>query len=62
MLAKIEHVKNVALTTGDHMIMKEIWARDGKELTDILTKKVGKIQGVKRICPAIILERIKETT
>ncbi len=62
MLAKIEQVKNVALTTGDHMIMMEVWARDGKELTNILTKKVGKIQGVKRICPAIILERIKETT
>lgn len=60
-LAKIEQIKNVALTTGDHMIMTEIWAKDGKELTNILTKRVGKIQGVKRICPSIILERIKET-
>ncbi|MEA1904494.1 MAG: Lrp/AsnC family transcriptional regulator [Candidatus Hadarchaeota archaeon] len=60
-LSKIEHVKNMALTTGDHMIMMKVWAKDGKELTDILANRVGKIQGVKRICPAIILERIKET-
>ena len=61
-LAEIDHIKNMTLTTGDHMIMMEIWAKDGKELTDILTKKVGGVPGVKRVCPAIVLERIKEST
>ncbi len=59
-IANIEEARNVYLTTGDHMIMAEIWAKDGKELSDILANKVGKIEGVKRICPAIILEKIKE--
>ncbi|KAA0000139.1 MAG: Lrp/AsnC family transcriptional regulator, partial [Thermoplasmata archaeon] len=58
-IAKIEEAKNVYLSTGDHMIMAEIWAKDGKELSDILANKIAKIDGVKRICPAIILEKIK---
>lgn len=61
-LAEITSIKNMALTTGDHMVMMEIWAKNGKELTDILTKQVGEIPGVKRVCPAIVLERIKEET
>ena len=59
-VAKIEEAKNVYLSTGDHMIMAEIWAKDGKELSDILANKIAKIEGIKRICPAIILEKIKE--
>ena len=61
-LAEITSIKNMALTTGDHMVMMEIWAKNGKELTDILTKQVGEIPGIKRVCPAIVLERIKEET
>ncbi|HHF56687.1 MAG TPA: Lrp/AsnC family transcriptional regulator [Thermoplasmatales archaeon] len=59
-IAGIEEARNVYLTTGDHMIMAEIWARDGKELSEILANKVSKIEGIKRICPAIVLEKIKE--
>lgn len=59
-IAKIKEAKNVYLSTGDHMIMAEIWAKDGKELSEILAQKIGKIDGVKRLCPAIILEKIKE--
>ena len=58
-ISKFKEVKNVYLTTGDHMIMTEIWAKDGKELSTILANKIAKIEGVKRICPAIILEKIK---
>ncbi|HEC82684.1 MAG TPA: Lrp/AsnC family transcriptional regulator [Thermoplasmatales archaeon] len=59
-IAKIKEAKNVYLSTGDHMIMAEIWAKDGKELSEILAQKIGKIDGVKRLCPAIILEKVKE--
>lgn len=59
-IAKIEEAKRVYISTGDHMIMAEIWAKDGKELSEILTKKIGKLTGIKRICPAIILENIKD--
>jgi Lrp/AsnC family transcriptional regulator for asnA, asnC and gidA len=58
-LAKLENVKGVTTSTGDHMIMAEIWARDNRELTDIVMQKIGKLGGVTRVCPAIVLERIK---
>lgn len=58
-MAELEEVKYVATSTGDHMIMFEIWTRDGKELTRIISEKIGKIEGINRICPSIILEKLK---
>lgn len=58
-LCEIEEVKYVATSTGDHMIMTEIWTRDGRELTRLISERIGRIEGVKKICPAIILERMK---
>ncbi len=57
-LAQREYTKSVSLTTGDHMIMAEIWARDNSDLRKIL-EEIGKLKGVKKICPAIVLETIK---
>lgn len=59
-LSEFEEVRQVCLTTGDHMIMMEIWAKDGEELTKILTEKIGKVEGVKRIRPAVVLEKLKD--
>jgi len=42
------------------MIMTEIWTRDGRELTRLISEKIGVIEGVKKICPAIILEKLKD--
>jgi len=42
------------------MIMTEIWIRDGRELTRLISEKIGVIEGVKKICPAIILEKLKD--
>ncbi len=58
-LAKLDEVKGVMTSTGDHMIMVELWARDNRELTYIILQKIGKLEGVARVCPAIILEKIK---
>jgi len=58
-LAAMEEVKKVFTSTGGHMIMAEVWARDGKELSRLLSQKIGQIPGVKKLCPAIVLERIK---
>ena len=58
-MAEMPETKYVATSTGDHMIMTEIWAKDGKELSQILSEKIGAIDGVKKICPAIILEKMK---
>ncbi len=58
-LCDIPETRYVATSTGDHMIMTEIWAKGGKELSKIMSLKIGKIEGVNRICPAIILEKLK---
>ncbi|MEM3421132.1 MAG: Lrp/AsnC family transcriptional regulator [Candidatus Hadarchaeum sp.] len=59
-LAELPETRYVATSAGDHMIMTEIWASDGRELSQILSKKIGMIEGVKKVCPAIVLEKIKE--
>ncbi|MEN3034795.1 MAG: Lrp/AsnC family transcriptional regulator [Candidatus Methanosuratincola petrocarbonis] len=58
-LAEFEEVRYVATSTGDHMIMAEIWGKDGRDLAQTLSK-VSSVQGIKRICPSILLEKIKE--
>ncbi len=55
-----EYVKYLALTTGDHSVMMVIWARNGSELGKI-HKEISKLDGVKRVCPAIILDVVKDT-
>ncbi len=59
-LCELVEIRSVATSTGDHMIMTEIWTKDGKELTKVLSEKIGAIEGIKKICPAIILEKFKE--
>lgn len=59
-LCQFKEIKWVATSTGDHMIMTEIWTRNGKELTRLISEKIGVIEGVKKICPAIILEKLKD--
>ncbi|MGQ9719613.1 MAG: Lrp/AsnC family transcriptional regulator [Nitrososphaerales archaeon] len=59
-LCEIQEIKYVALSAGDHMIMTKIWAKDGKELSRLISDKIGKIEGVKRTCPSIIIEEIKD--
>lgn len=58
-LKEFNFVKSLHLTSGDHMIMAEIWARDGEDLADIISNKIGRIEGVTKVCPAIILEKLK---
>jgi Lrp/AsnC family transcriptional regulator for asnA, asnC and gidA len=58
-LCDFSETKTVATSTGDHMIMTEIWAKDGKELAKFLAQ-IGALEGVKKLCPAIILEKLKE--
>ncbi len=59
-LTKLEEVKKLSTSTGKFMIMSTVWAHDNKELTDIILKKIGAIEGVKKTHTSIILERIKD--
>lgn len=57
-LSEKEYSRFVYLTTGDHMIMVEIWAKNNADLMKII-KEIGSLPGVKKVCPAIILDQIK---
>ncbi len=57
-LAEFDGIKFVASTTGDHMFMLEVWAKNGDELR-VFSDKLRGIDGVTRICPAIIKDTLK---
>ncbi|MFP4045699.1 MAG: AsnC family transcriptional regulator [Candidatus Aenigmatarchaeota archaeon] len=58
-LKKVEEVKSISTSTGDHMIMMEVWAKDNSHLSEVVFNKIGGVKGVKDLCPAIVLEEIK---
>jgi len=58
-LCEFEEVKCVATSSGDHMIITEVWTKDGRELTRFISDKLERMNGAKRICPALILEKLK---
>ena len=60
-LTEMDNIKMVATTSGDHMIMTEIWGEKGAELRSFISERIEKITGVTRTCPAIINETLKET-
>ena len=59
-LTEFENVKMVATTSGDHMIMTEIWGEKASELRNFISERIERISGVTRTCPAIITEILKE--
>jgi Lrp/AsnC family transcriptional regulator for asnA, asnC and gidA len=59
-LTEFDNVKMVATTSGDHMIMTEIWGEKAAELRSFISERIEKITGVTRTCPAIINETLKE--
>ena len=59
-LTEFDNVKMVATTSGDHMIMTEIWGEKASELRNFISERIERISGVTRTCPAIITEILKE--
>ena len=57
-LKEFDDIKYVASTTGDHMFMLEVLTKTDDELKNI-SDKLKRIDGVTRICPAIIKNTIK---
>ena len=60
-MTEFPEVKFVATSTGDHMIMTEIWLKDGRELGKFIAEKIGRLEGVQRVCPAVIMEKLKDS-
>lgn len=59
-LTEIDGIKYVASSTGDHMFMLEAWTKNGDKLRE-LSDKIKGLDGVTRICPAIIKDTLKGT-
>lgn len=57
-LTELPEVRYVASSAGDHMFMLEAWTRNGDELRALSDKLKG-LDGVTRICPAIIKDTLK---
>ncbi len=57
-LKAMKDIKKLYTSTGDHMIMFETWFKDSEELTNFI-KRIESMDGVTKVCPAIILERVK---
>jgi len=51
-------VKRAYSSAGDHMIMVECWFHNQSELSEYL-RDLESREGVTRVCPAILIERIK---
>ena len=58
-LKNIMNIKYIAVTSGDHNIMTVIWAKNGDEIAKIHSD-ISKLPGIRRVCPAIILEVFKD--
>jgi len=54
----IYEIKSLFTSTGDHMLMAEVWAETSAKLEEIMKRLKG-IEGVIKICPAILVERVK---
>ncbi len=57
-LIKMKEVKELYYSTGDHALLIKSWFENNEKVRE-LVRKIEKIEGVTRVCPAIILERVK---
>jgi len=57
-LKGMEEVMSLYSASGDHMILAECWFKNSEELTKFI-KTLEMFRGITKICPAIILEKIK---
>jgi len=56
-IKELKNIKNIYTTTGDHNIILEILYKEQNELKEII-KKLESMDGVTRVCPAILVEKI----
>lgn len=56
-LKDVTYIKNLTTSSGDHMIMFEVWVKNMDELNSYL-EEINNIEGVTESCPSIIHENI----
>jgi Lrp/AsnC family transcriptional regulator for asnA, asnC and gidA len=57
-LKKMDEVCCLRSSSGDHMILIDCMFRDSGELSEFV-KRLEKMEGVTKVCPAVITDRIK---
>jgi Lrp/AsnC family transcriptional regulator for asnA, asnC and gidA len=58
MLKEDEDVRELYSSTGDHMLLAKVAFKSSRELNNFV-KKLEKNKMIKKVCPAIIVERLK---
>jgi Lrp/AsnC family transcriptional regulator for asnA, asnC and gidA len=58
MLKEDKEVKELYTSTGDHMILAKVVFRTNEELNEFV-KRLEKNKMITKVCPAIVLERLK---
>jgi Lrp/AsnC family transcriptional regulator for asnA, asnC and gidA len=58
-LKNLESVRSLYTSSGDHMLMAEVRARDGDALGDVISDEMLAIDGVTAAHPSFLQERLK---
>jgi len=58
-LAEITAVEALYTSSGDHMLMAEVRAKDGNALGDVISEDILAIDGVTAAHPSVLQERLK---
>lgn len=57
-LKEFDEIKKLSTTTGDYMIVCEIWTEKGEQLAEII-ERIEELEGVIEVLPSIIQEKHK---
>ncbi|AGB04529.1 transcriptional regulator [Aciduliprofundum sp. MAR08-339] len=58
-LKNMKEVRCVDMTSGENMIVVEIWAENGEDLAKLISERIGKIDGVKKVKSSVVLQKLK---
>jgi len=57
-LKDFNEIKSIFLTSGDHNLLVEIISESLEKLKEV-HKKISEIEGVKRVCPSMVIDVLK---
>ncbi len=58
-LRKMKEVRCLDMTSGENMLIAEVWAEDGEALAKFISERIGKIEGVKKVTSSVVLQKLK---
>jgi len=58
-LKELDAVESLYTSSGDHMLMAEVRARDGDALGDVISERLLSIEGITAAHPSFLQERLK---